>query len=55
MWRQVDGISLQGVLPGGAMFLVMNHRPGTVATLGILRGGVAQTIKVVIGAGGSGQ
>jgi RNA polymerase sigma-70 factor (ECF subfamily) len=45
----IDGASLQGVLPSGAMVLVMNHRPGTVATLGILRGGVAQTIRVPLG------
>lgn len=51
----IDGMSLQGVLPGGAMSLVMNHRPGTAATLGILRGGAAQTIKVVVSAGGSPQ
>lgn len=45
----IDGISLQGVVPGGAMVLVMNHRPGTIATLGIVRGGAAQTIKVTVG------
>jgi RNA polymerase sigma factor (sigma-70 family) len=50
----IDGVSLQGVLPGGAMMLVANHRPGTVATLGILRGGAAQTVKVAVG-GGPGQ
>jgi hypothetical protein len=48
----IDGASLQGVLPGGVMLLVMNHRPGSVATLGILRGGVAQTLKLTLGAGG---
>lgn len=42
----IDGAALQGVLPVGASFLVMNHRPGTVATLGILRGGTAQTMKL---------
>ena len=45
----IDGMSLQGVLPAGALFLVMNHRPGTVATLGILRGRAAQTIKIPVG------
>jgi S1-C subfamily serine protease len=48
----IDGISLQGVLPMGASFLVSNHRPGTVATLGVLRGGVAQTVKLTLGAAG---
>lgn len=46
----IDGVSLQGVLPAGASILLMNHRAGTTATLGITRAGVAQTIKVVLGA-----
>jgi RNA polymerase sigma factor (sigma-70 family) len=49
----IDGISLQGVLPQGAMFLVTNHRAGTVATLGIVRGAVSQTIKISVGGAGS--
>lgn len=48
----IDGISLQGVLPQGAMVLVMNHRPGTVASLGIDRAGAPQTIKVAVVSGG---
>lgn len=47
----IDGGSLQGVSPFGAMVLVANHRPNTTATLGILRGGAAQTIKIAVGAG----
>jgi hypothetical protein len=50
----VDGVGLQGLLPQGAIFLVSNHRPGTVATLGILRGAAAQTIKVTVAAAGAG-
>jgi hypothetical protein len=46
----IDGVSLAGVLPAGAAVLLMNHRPGTGVTLGISRAGVAQTIKVVVGA-----
>jgi S1-C subfamily serine protease len=46
----IDGASLQGVMPDGAAMLVANHRPGSVATLGILRGGVAQTLKLSIAA-----
>jgi hypothetical protein len=46
----IDGVSLQGLLPDGAMFLIANHRPGTVVTLGISRGGAAQTIKIPVGA-----
>ncbi len=42
----IDGESLQGLLPDGAMVLLMNHRRGTTVTLGISRAGVAQSIKV---------
>lgn len=45
----IDGASLQGLLPAGAMFLIANHRPGTVVTLGISRGGAIQTIKIPVG------
>ena len=44
----IDGVSLQGLLPDGAMFLVANHPPGTVITLGISRGGAMQTIKIPV-------
>ena len=42
----IDDVSLQGLLPDGAMFLVANHRPGMVVTLGISRDGAVQTIKI---------
>jgi membrane-associated protease RseP (regulator of RpoE activity) len=45
----IDGASLQGVLPDGALFLLANHRPGSTVTLGISRGGTAQTLKVTVG------
>jgi membrane-associated protease RseP (regulator of RpoE activity) len=45
----IDGAALQGMLPEGALFLLGNHRPGTTVTLGIERGGVPQTFKIVIG------
>jgi RNA polymerase sigma-70 factor (ECF subfamily) len=45
----IDGASLQGLLPDGVMFLVANHRPGTVVTLGISRGGAMQTIRIPVG------
>jgi RNA polymerase sigma factor (sigma-70 family) len=44
----IDGASLQGLLPDGAMFLLANHRPGSTVTLGVSRGGTAQTIKVPV-------
>jgi RNA polymerase sigma-70 factor (ECF subfamily) len=47
----IDGASLQGLLPDGAMFLVANHRPGTTVTLGISRGGAVQTITIPVGKG----
>jgi C-terminal processing protease CtpA/Prc len=42
----IDGAPLQGVLPAGAMVLLMNHKPGSTATLGLVHGGIAQTIKL---------
>lgn len=45
----IDDVSVQGLLPDGAMFLVANHRPGTVVTLGISRDGTVQTIKIPVG------
>jgi hypothetical protein len=44
----IDGKSLDGVLPDGAMVLVANHHRGSTVTLGISRGGTVQTIKVVM-------
>ena len=44
----IDGASLDGVLPAGATTLIANHRRGTTLTLGIARGGVAQTVKILI-------
>lgn len=45
----IDGVSLEGLLPDGAMFLIANHRPGTIVTLGISRGGAMQTITIPFG------
>jgi hypothetical protein len=47
----IDGMSLQGLLPDAAITLVLNHRPGTVVTLGVQRGGAVQTIKLTVSAG----
>jgi hypothetical protein len=44
----IDGKPLDGVLPAGAMTLIANHRSGTTVTVGISRGGSAQTIKLVV-------
>jgi hypothetical protein len=44
----IDGVSLRGLLPAGAMFLVANHRPGTAVTLGVSRGGTVQAIKIPV-------
>src|SRR6185312_16132284 len=33
----IDGTSLQGMLPQGAMTLIMNHHPGSAIVLGVER------------------
>ncbi|HEY1548141.1 MAG TPA: carboxypeptidase regulatory-like domain-containing protein, partial [Kofleriaceae bacterium] len=45
----IDGISVQGMLPDGAMTALMNHRPGSVASLGILHGTVGRTVQLTVG------
>jgi len=45
----IDGTTLQGMLSMGAMVLLGNHQPGMATTVGIERGGVVQTIKIVVG------
>lgn len=44
----IDGASLDGVLPGGAMTLVGNHKPGTIVTVGIDRGGPPTIFKLPV-------
>jgi hypothetical protein len=44
----IDGVSIAGLLPVGAMTLARNHRPGTTVTLGVERGGTPLTIKIVV-------
>jgi carboxyl-terminal processing protease len=44
----IDGQSLQGMLPDGAMTLLQNHRAGSTITLGLERGGSVRTSKVVV-------
>jgi C-terminal processing protease CtpA/Prc len=46
----IDGGSLDGVLPIGAWFLMINHAPGTTMTLGIERGGAARQVTIQLGA-----
>jgi RNA polymerase sigma-70 factor (ECF subfamily) len=45
----IDGSSLQGILPDGASFLLMNHHPGSTVTVGVERGGVARVVKIIVG------
>jgi RNA polymerase sigma-70 factor (ECF subfamily) len=45
----MDGTSVAGLLPGGAMMIAWNKRPGSTLVLGIDRAGVAMTIKIVVG------
>jgi S1-C subfamily serine protease len=44
----IDGQSVAGLLPAGAMMLAWNHRPGTTLVVGVERGGAAKTIKIVV-------
>lgn len=44
----IDGQSVEGLLPAGAMMLAWNHRPGTTLTVGVTRGGAALSIKIVV-------
>jgi hypothetical protein len=44
----IDGQSLQGMLPQGATFMLLNHRPGTTITLGLERGDAARAAKIVV-------
>jgi len=46
----IDGTSVGGLLPAGAMMLAWNHRPGTTLVLGIERNGAPMTIKIVVAA-----
>lgn len=43
----IDGQSLQGMLPQGATFMLLNHHAGSAMTLGLERGGAARTAKIV--------
>jgi hypothetical protein len=44
----IDGASVAGLLPGGAMMLAWNHRPSTTVIVGIDRGGTRQLIKIPV-------
>jgi hypothetical protein len=44
----IDGSSVQGMLPLGAMWLIWNQRPGTTVTLSIERAGVPMTFKLPV-------
>jgi len=45
----IDGASVQGMLPATATVVLGNYRPGTTVAVGIERGGMLQTIKIVMG------
>jgi RNA polymerase sigma factor (sigma-70 family) len=44
----IDGQSLQGMLPQGVGFMLLNHHPGSTITLALERGGAARTAKIVV-------
>ena len=47
----IDGFALQGVMSQGAMFLVVNHRPGTTVSIGVDRGGTLAKFDIPVVAG----
>ncbi len=44
----IDGASVAGLLPGGAMMLAWNHRPGSTLVLGVTRNGAPLSIKIPV-------
>jgi hypothetical protein len=48
----IDGGSLDGLLPLGAWDLILNHAPGSTATLGIERGGATRQVTLTVVDGG---
>ncbi|CAN5910740.1 hypothetical protein BH11MYX3_BH11MYX3_16200 [soil metagenome] len=44
----IDGASVQGLLPNGAMTLIGNHKPGTSVAIGIERGGKVTTFMLPV-------
>jgi protocatechuate 3,4-dioxygenase beta subunit len=44
----IDGASVAGLLPNGAMMLAWNHRPGTTLLVSVERAGATQTFKIVV-------
>lgn len=44
----IDGASVQGLLPAGAMTLIGNHAPGTTVSVGIDRAGTVTTFKLPV-------
>jgi RNA polymerase sigma factor (sigma-70 family) len=44
----IDGQSLQGMAPDGAMFMLFDHHAGSTITLALERGGVARTAKITV-------
>jgi hypothetical protein len=44
----IDGASVRGMLPLTAMFVVMNHRPGTTVSIDVLRAGAPMSFKIPI-------
>jgi hypothetical protein len=44
----IDGATVAGLLPGGAMMLAWNHRPGSTLVLGVTRNGAPLSIKIAV-------
>ncbi|HUS30043.1 MAG TPA: sigma-70 family RNA polymerase sigma factor [Kofleriaceae bacterium] len=44
----IDGTSVKGLIPSGAMMLAWNHKPGTTIAVGVDRGGKQETISFAV-------
>lgn len=44
----IDGAPVQGLLPAGAMWLIGNHKPGSIVNVGVTRGGTPATFKLPV-------
>jgi membrane-associated protease RseP (regulator of RpoE activity) len=47
----IDDVPTAGLMPQGAMFLLANHKPGSVATVTVERSGESRILKIAIAAG----
>jgi len=44
----IDGQSVDGMLPAGAMTMMFNHAAGSTISLGLERGGATRAVKLTV-------